>query len=382
MHRFERIEIVLRPITPTHVWSGSECTSNLDIVYDPNDMTYCIVHIDEVMRELRTYDLQKFSNVDELSQLISEVVMKDKRRFCIRRGKAFITPQYVRTIQNTLIPASSLKGLIRTAILYTLLKDIALRDNKSFMDIIEADVDLSKEPKDASQGLEARQFRKPRIRTQRGFVDAFQSLLISDPRFEIENIKLGIVNLEIYELDTSLKRFKGLLNSMGIEALIGGELHYDLTLTSPISFDKVILSSRAKVIRDIIYNALNVLSKLNKKLLEDSLRTFSEDLLGYEVKRIENIGTTTLEKYLNLLNNLKEQVGKDRCYPLRIGFGTGHMSKTIDILLLNYFKSFYDRVRHVMSLKYRRVWDERTIKLVDINGDKLGVGWVQVCLKD
>ena len=383
MTKIARAEVELRPITSVHVWDGTEHVVGLDVIYDPKDGTYCVVCLDEVAKALSSLSLSELGSTTSLSRHVSEVVLKDKGRYCVRSGKAYVplkTASRVRLLQHVLVPGSSVKGLLRTSVMYKLLKDMSLSDPSMFKRVVSSGINLYGDPKNAAQGLEGQLFRRPRLPRQGGFVDSFQSLLVSDPK-EIDGL-VGVTSIQVYELTTS-KGLAGPITSMLAEVLVDGVLRYDLCVVEPaideVVMEETILVRGQPADRGTIKEIIGTLKKLSADLISDSLRVFSEDLIDHEISRVERV--TDLEEYLELLRKLRNSVGKDGCFPLRIGFGVGHMGKTIDLLLLRYFRDLYSQIASVMSSRYRRMWDERTIKLAVIDDVKVGMGWGWVCLR-
>lgn len=379
------MKMVLEPVTPVHVWDGYEYMVGLDVILDLEGKTYCVVDLDEIAKSLKLRH-EEIIDITKLSKrliLAIQGILRSGRwkDLCKRVGKlpcSITSPSLrIRLLQSTIIPGSTLKGLIRTAVLYYLLKEIAKRDISQLKQIISAGINLYGNLKTASEGLEARLFRSPRLKRQGGYVDSFQSLLVSDPIIS-EKIELGIMSLHVLDIDRLIKNDLRPIAVMNIEVLLKGRLTYVLHLRGVKT--NIALPKPAENLRRSIRSMVEVLNKLNIELIKNSLKEFSYDIIDYESRRIK--GINILKHYLDMLNSLRNQVGKNDCFPLRIGFGVGHMSKTIDLLLAKYYSSFYKTLTSVMSEHYGRMWDEKTVKVVHCNDAIVGVGWIRLCLRE
>ena len=58
-----------------------------------------------------------------------------------------------------------------------------------------------------------------------------------------------------------------------------------------------------------------------------------------------------------------EEYFDEKSFVIRIGFGSGHLWKTIALLLMNNNKPLYDKLTDTMSKLYRKTWDLASVKL-------------------
>ncbi|MEM4687479.1 MAG: hypothetical protein QXY67_08385, partial [Zestosphaera sp.] len=141
--------------------------------------------------------------------------------------------------------------------------------------------------------------------------------------------------------------------------------------------------------RNVIEEVENTLEKINnlankigsKNWLLNTLRKFGCDLIKIELNKIK--GTTKLRNYEDLLSKLEKDLCSENtsCVPARIGFMTGHESKTIIPEIKNYNPRIYDEVKTRMQQELNRVWDALTLKLVEVDEDLFGVGWCKICVE-
>lgn len=378
--------IVLEPITPIHVWNGVRSVLGLDLIIDGSK--YCVVDVESI--EL---------GVDEVSNILSkrvdvrgftEVVSKLYREGRVRCKRVFdvdlkTSPQgvgEVKLINDLLIPGSTVKGYIRTAILnYLLTQDLSSKGLNYVKQVLDANIDLSVEPKYASLNLESYYLRAPRLKEQGGFIDLLQQILISDI-IKSEGVKLSIRDSYIYDLTGKL------IARLILETIDRGSLHYRIDISRLGST----LTQLAKGLRGLDKKVLDVITLIdNLKLYESEkflsiLRTYSELLIRDELMKVSKFSEVLkrvdvdVSDYMRLLNELLKDVSVGKCVPIRIGFMTGHMAKTVDIFISNNFRSKYDEICSVMTQKYHHLWDDSTLKLVWFNKSFYGLGWAKLCV--
>jgi|GEM_PF-503378 len=379
--------IVLEPITPTHVWNGVRSVLGLDLVIDGSK--YCVVDVESIELGIDEVSdiFSKRVDVRELTGLVGKLYregkVRCKRVYDVDLKTSLQGVSEVKLINDLLIPGSALKGYIRTAILnYLLTQDLRIKGLDYVKQLLDANIDLSADPKYASLNLESYYLRAPRFRTQRGFIDLLQSLLVSDV-VKSEGVGLCIRDSYIYDLTGKL------IARLIIETLDKGSLHYKVDI---LKLGDTSITQLAKGLRGLEKKFLDILALIDglklyepEKFLE-ILRTYSglviKDELGKVSKFSEVLKRVGIDVsgYAGLLNDLLRSVYVGRCVPIRIGFMTSHKAKTIDSFLSSNFRDKYDELCSVMSQRYHHLWDDSTLKLVWFNKSFYGLGWVRLCV--
>lgn len=361
------IQATVKPLTPVHVWSGENLIMDLDMVIVGRDV--CVIDLssldDETIEKIAKAELDELG--DMLRRGIKEGWVRCRYRVSNRLQRNLMPGTQVKEISRQFIPGSELKGYIRTAVAYeSMNKNIHELENRLNR------VNIYEGPNVWATPIETF-YRVQRPGKVGGFVDSFQSLLISDPTSI--NPELAIVDFEVYELG------KGSLGQhiarQPVIALVSGELRYVINL---LMYPENIYIDRAP---KELGKAINKLRDLDLDLVRRALSYFGCKLLKYEVDRISNI--QQLRGYLDMLRKWLSyycENDENDCVAARLGFMTGHHAKTIMILIKERFPDRYQQLTSNLSSKLGRLWDEKTLKLVKIDEDFVGVGWCEICLKD
>ncbi len=359
----KRYIAVLKPLTVVHVWSGTNAVVGLDLVKIDN-VTMCLVDLESLPEDIVT-KLAESLDINELTKLGREGKLPCKARFTIAEPLPESVKQ-IRLMSSQIVPGSELKGYIRTAILYHLLK-IGKISGDELPRLIQLAPDR-RAIKKAADKLETVAFRAERPHKQGGYADAFQMLLVSDPTPKTE-IRLTIRALRVIEVQGQALREIAQNYAVVFES---GELMYNITVLKPIErvpspeFSNVVLKYR-------------LLSEID---LVGALREFGCKLIEHELRRVQRI--QELNEYRRFLEQVREKYCREgsKCVPVRIGFMTGHQAKTVLLYVKEKNPTLYDTITKTLSIIYDRVWDEHTLKLVTINNRLLGVGWCELCLQE
>ena len=360
----KKLSIIVEPLTPIHVWSGDDAVTGIDLVYI--DDKACVVDYEKIPQEV----IAEALGID-INQL-QNVLLKYKERIpCRITAKVVSRPApraRVKLVNKYIIPGSSLKGYIRTAVAF---HKISSMDPSRAKSALQSGIDLFKPPKNVAQGLEGLLFREPRPRKARGFVDMFQMIYISDP--VLNDVELSLLEFLVKEpINSDLRD----ISRINVIAFTKGKLKYVLTLVAPVSINQIVNPAREH------YKDLNRLTEPLKMNLLDILRSFGCHILKYELNRVQNI--TQLNEYVKFLQKLSkdycERGFENECVIGRLGFMTGHQAKTILTLIKTIEPDLYNEVVSFMSRNLGRIWDERTFKLTKINDALMGIGWCKICL--
>lgn len=325
----EQFTITLEPISPIFVWSGERLVADADYKLVGNKLI--IIDILKAMKKVSRLE-------DAFREEFARELYGQKLIF-----ESKTVPQLILMINDYVVPASSLKGLIRTAILNSLIDNTVLnrvKDSLTAISSINRRVAL-KSVKNVAYPVE--ELLKVQVQVGRGryTYDSLNRLLIADPTVKSPHFSLSTV--EIKEIAGSYSE----------------EVY-------AITFDKGVLTYNAEIIKPQNYGFRSDVAQkdaiITKDKIIESLKSFSSYIINKEKDK-------ALGKYKEFLNSLKAE---DSCFPLKIGMFTGHISKTVSIP-----RNLENLRSQVMTRVTGHPWDNRTVKLV--NG--IGIGWAKVCVK-
>ncbi len=378
------LDVLLKPCTPIHVWSGNELVKGIDFVELGNKL--CIVDIDKIAKHIRPEDLAKLTSEDIARVVASYVRSYDVCKDIVDK-RTVATSDRLATMNTVGVPGSSLKGYIRTAVLNYIIQNSRQISPSLWSKVLGA-IDSAIEalqrgltsihsgrrrkevkPKDIGQGIEGI-VRTAKPRKQRSFYDLFQTLLVSDP---LEKKMLRSVRM-LYVKEISPSRGLADVASKLVECLDPGSvLRYRLQLVRL----RDILSKLATSTNEhrAIAELLSMVTDIDTVF--KALKQFGDELIEYELSRIKEV--KDLEFYAKILEELRSS-NNGRCVIVRIGFGSGNKAKTVLLALKRIDQTqVLNLVSHYMSAYYGRVWDDRTVKLVEYDGNLVGVGWALLC---
>jgi len=331
---FEEFKIEVEPLTPIFVWSGEILHKGADF-YTVNGKII-IADIFKALGKVRD---------------LSEVFKEEFARTLLGTKLIFssnLNPRQILMPNEYLIPASSLKGLIRTALLDNLSKSSpeVYNNVKSKLDELPTK-EARKEMKQVGEPVEELLRHTVAFNERKYKYDALNRLLIKEP--EISGPLLTLRKVLILELVGNFEGKKFMIT------LDKGKLTYDIKIMKPSNYG---VNPNLKGLDDMI----------NKGNIATCLKDFSVRLVSSEKSKIKSTHKD-VKKYLEFLNNLKIE---GDCAPLRIGMLTGYQAKTVGL------PPDVDNLRaRVMTHLTGHLWDNRTVKLAD----GIGVGWIKLCVR-
>ena len=367
-------QIIIKPLTPVFVWSGETLFSDLDFIIDGNDIL--IIDLDKVIREIKNVGkldqykellrelLEKYKQTGRYMELLRELYgVRLEFKNAITGGKRI---DQILNINPYIIPASEVKGLIRTAVINMLLRS----DNKVFNKIMKNILDEMNKSNLKNIGQIVEKVVKVKLPTNTEY-DALKTLLISDPI--VESTKFGLSEIEILSLNGQP------LASIYAITFTEGKLIYDAKIIKPTNYgvykDYNIEPQDGKITWNNIVKWLKDFSKviiLNEK---SKINKFLSNINKFPLDK-QNLYKEELNKYLKLIECIEKM---DDCIPLRIGMFTGYAVKTIEVredvkkkrekILSNYYSK--------KSRGKIKTWDDSTLKITG----GVGLGWVKVCIK-
>jgi CRISPR-associated protein Csm5 len=373
------LTLSLEPVTPLHVSSNRESIVGIDVILEGDQVVF--IDLESSLKDLDPKVLDKILNVafsKEGFYRLTETLTREGRLTPLFKAVAktkLSNGARVRLMQRMIVPGSTLKGYIRTAILYELLRNI--QDPKKILDE-KIRKNLPGDPRYVAQDLEKYLLRTLRLPKQGGFVDAFANLIVSDP--VVERYELAVREMRVIKRATERA-----IATIFMVTLESGLLRYDIRISGPFNIDKIVMQDDVKSrMRDIL-ERLGLIMKIVRDDPSDLIRILREygcRHLREELERTKNLGKPSIYKiYINKLEELEKlcRSTSSNCAPARIGFGTGHEAKTIALYLKDVYPDLYNDLRKQMSNKIGRIWDSLTLKAVTEDGSLIGVGWCRIC---
>ena len=211
-------------------------------------------------------------------------------------------------------PASTIKGLLRTAYLW-----LALTQNhklaNDFLDTVADALNRGVHPKAVGSAGEALVFRRELKGGRRW--DIFNSVVVREKGAKAE--------FRVYKVDV-YKRTSVMATFYAVGLAPGSELEYEVVVRPRPRED-----GRSDVV-------------LTDQDLKDALRLFSEELAAFERRR---------------------GLYAPQCDAVRLGFGAGRRWKTVLSLIEKMRPHLFTRLGSYMSHRLRRIWDDITFKMAD-----------------
>lgn len=382
--RYTRYELKLRPLTPIHVWSGTNAYVNVDAFVEGDDFYYLA---GDIIDKLPASVLERILEISKKDHAKAMRIMFNSLREIgalapvakVRVKSGSLVGQQVKLLHRNLVPGSTLKGYIRTAILRSLLMQ---KHSDMATEIIKRGIDTSAKPAWVSAGLEAHLLKRPRIRSQGGSVDALELIMISDPRTKERKISLRELRV-VYVNDPG--RTVAKLLALTLDPMENDVLVYDLTInTSPARIDAIdrkrLKEEEVQFLVEVVKLKESFARMLSSKsFLLEAIREHGCRLIEIERGKIHH----SLRDYVAFLDDIESRLCRKglECAPARIGFMAGRESKTIIDIVQGYTPDVYNEVASLMSSSLKRIWDSMTLKLVDLDGKLVGVGWCELCIE-
>jgi CRISPR-associated protein Csm5 len=294
---------------------------------------------------------------------------------CSRKIPLRATLKYreeVKLLPPQLIPASTLKGYIRTALLHKLIMEVASSQGaQAVAKLLTSRVNLFADPKSVGTALELELLDRPRPKKQGGYADVLQRLLVSEPR--VVKASSSLTRASVIDVGG------GLIAELALEVLEpGSTLEYGLRILGSLPLDSI------KVHGDYataFSNILQLYESLTSQSLLDSLAEFGRALLDHELDKVKRFYKPLADKGFDFATyrEILERLASESCIPVRLGFATGHTAKTIAIAMQKLAPQLYSQLCKTMTQRLGRSWDDSTFKLVNFDRKWFGLGWAKLC---
>jgi len=359
----------LEVVTPLHVWDGKSWIWGLDLV--PIGGEACLIDLERI-------DVSKLGAIPARAEELERSIRRWLDAGALRSSKKIplrATPksrEEVKLLPPQLIPASTLKGYIRTALLHKLVMEVASSQGaQAAANLLTSHVNLSVDPKRMGVALELKLLSQPRLRGQGGYADMLQQLFVSEPRAVKASSSLS--RASVVDIGGNL------VAELALEVLEpGSTMEYELQVSKPPPLNLIrVGGDRAEALSRI----LQLYATLTPSRLLNALTEFGRALLDYELEKVGRFSKPLASKGFDLTTyrDVLERLASEHCIPIRLGFATGHAAKTVAIAMQRLAPHLYHQLCNVMTQRLGRSWDDSTLKLVNFEGKWLGLGWARLC---
>ncbi|MFN3978210.1 type III-A CRISPR-associated RAMP protein Csm5 [Sulfurihydrogenibium azorense] len=364
----------LTVLSPIHIGNGNQI-SNWSYSYDERNKKIKIYNFEEVVKSLKD-NVQRLINLTSLierhplekslGEVISSYGITVKPLYQIefkgdikRKNGNEYKPiyEFIKESGKVYIPGSEIKGAIRTALFYKILKDKFLESpaikNKFLEDY--------KECVNVSNYRDERERRANIKKNFSNFIKRWESIAfragfskVFDREFKQEDAKKDILKLLLVS-DSDLKDPQECLEVQDIKSLGVSrgfrELHELLKVGTKFTIDlEVSFKEEYKELLPETYGYLD----LELKKIKEACSEFANAILNEDIHYIENIKNTNIkntneindkekESILNKLKKRRELVEKG-FFVLRLGKHQGFLSTTINLLVKELAPEVYSEV--------------------------------------
>lgn len=359
-------------ISPTHIGSG-EILSPVDYVFH-NGKLY-VMDVEKLIKFLSLEKQELFSkNLIQKRDLLSVLQLLNvsqteyeryaKYTFTVTSKPSQLHCFIKNAFNNPYIPGSSIKGALRTALCYNL---FSFAENKRW---------LFKEVYKKIQWRNAAKALQNFVESIFGSInnnkysphhDSLKFLKISDSEtahpsaMEIDEVVVITAKAETRG-DSKIKTF--------VEALKAGTVLYgDLTIEKTLNLEAYFPYKRNFKNYDLLVNLENVISYA---------KNFASAVIDHETKFAEAHGINNLKDfYQNFKENVFQKLGEKE-FILRLGWGSGYISTTIGMLLMEDARLFEQLRRKFPKLgrPYERIFPASK-RVIHQQNKMTPLGWVK-----
>ncbi len=394
---YRRYRVSVDVETAVHVWSSESYVADIDYTIRNNE--FLLLDYTKVVKQLEDKGVsiaEAIASGEKLSSLITRYGVKIEDA---TRDKLCVPDTIVAKLKNAkevriniktnnihYIPGSELKGLIRTAILYYMVKN-GFVDWKTISDQMDQILWEKKGLLMAGYPVEA--ILKKQVQYYRRgkpllyIIDVLMYLAVTDP-LEL-NPKPYVEDIVVIHRTNP----SDIVADIFVEALSKGSSYsYEVYFKEHVSSDAISESISKGEINTNLYNNLidSYKSLYREKTIFDALKTFSKDLINYEKNVLSGIGRRgySVDEIVNIMEKWLDDVENNRCYYLKIGFGCGHYSKTVYLALPSDLR---EKLVMAMSKRLGRIWDHYTLRVLGskyYSNDRIvePFGWVKISFKE
>ena len=368
----------VKVLSPVHIGSGEKYTASeyiksraktkkgniLNIVKRIDVSNYFLSLYDDKKDEFLADLSNPNFNLKNFDKKISNEFMKYR---AIDKTKKEIAPtqeisEAIKTLNELYIPGSSIKGAIKSAILYRELDDEMINDISRNVVRGNGSVDRRKYTTFMNKIFASRSAPTPAQGDIMKFLQVSDSTAIKSPTiFDVATV-MALPTYGRHEFYSRNRR----THEPTLSYLETIERNHKLSLDLNNNYD-------SKVFRKL--NLENKKHLIDIENIKKSAFIFSKDLISNEIEFAEDYGIDSLYKFYSKLekdNSLDTPL-------LKVGAGSGFLSTTVGLKIKKRDSSLYDRIRDGMRRTYRYSFP-KSRKITQVGGRPLG--WVQLSFEE
>lgn len=352
MRRIDRYTYTINTITPIHIGNGNTLHPNIDYIIKDN--MFVALDIDRVIDKLLDKGIE--IDIDRLD--ISSLDIDEVKVYSILYSSARnveVYPFIKDNMHKVYIPGTSIKGSIRNAIAYSLLKGnkdkYTNSAKKVLLDISRYKVDNRRDKvKKAIRHIGNKVIDEPLFRGNKGMLyDIMKQVWVYDSdRYEAEEM------LEVYDIELLVMRDNDTMNELAAIECINDNRE----LRGEMSF--------------VVYDKLRDegLSCIDADTIISCCKEFTNAIINFERDYAMN-ADSDLVKFYNELEDINDDL-KDNESLLRIGWGSGYPSVTVSTLL------YEDDIMKIISVISNISIIKKPVSRKVISKDSIyPLGWVK-----
>lgn len=360
------MKCIIKTISPVHIGNGREYGPS-EFYHTQVEKTPVVARIDVNTFYSQLSDDRKdeflehltdpsFKLQDYLLNVLKTVPEGITKYMSIKMSKNIVNiNEHIKTMGELYIPGSSIKGAIKTALMY---EKFSNKDIHSLKRII----------KETNRG---------NFNVSRGDYQNFERQFFSS---DGKNASYHNIMKFLQISDTSTLKVPHIhgLATMKVKESGGAEWHkvhghIMITHAETIERGRILECEIGSNINPIIFEKLGLSDKkdmIEMEKIKSSIYNFSADYIDFELNFAQKYGLNFLEKFyedLMDLNTLKKPL-------LRIGFGSGFLSTTIGLKVREADPETYERIRRT----FRRAYHYEFPKSRKLTEKKMPLGWIQL----
>ncbi len=265
--------------------------------------------------------------------------------------------EHIKTVEKPYIPGSSIKGAIRTAILYNIL---SYSDINEIKDLIQIRGNNNFVKWRDGQTFQNQFFSNPRM--NESYSSIFKFLQVTDTELASFPSIYALVSLKIGQNRNEWYSRNGKTVTTYAETIgIGRKLEFEINS-----------SYNSQIHREL--NVDDKIDYIKMDNIKDFLFKFSRDYIDHEINFAQKYDIGFLEDFY-----LKLEKKNEPDSPLiRIGHGSGFLAVTIGLRLKEEDRETYDMVRKT----FRRAYPFEFPKTRRLTGRKMPLGWTKVIFNE
>jgi CRISPR-associated protein Csm5 len=349
--------MIVKTISPLHIGSGNELMPSDFVVR--GDRVY-VIDADKVFNELvkiGVYDLLEFEKypmegiIEKYNLNLENVSLYSIKFECEKAKESMRIREFIKCNNIPYIPATSVKGAIRTALMYYVLKenDVLLDEGIKMA--------LRTNPKRADDYLEAKIF---------GYVEDRRGLR-HDGKFDILRA-LIVRDSDLIDLDKLKVKLVDVVNNRG-SVPVRCEVLEDVSVEMEMFIDYDLLDN-------LTFNGEIDNVNFDEKFLKNAIREFANDLIDVELREVYKFGKYK-DKVRDFYVNLKQRI-KNGELLLKLGWGVGYYGVSIGLLLKGHPKFYTLRKKFGLGKNPKKGFLVNNFPLTRRVCNSQPMGWVKL----